>query len=57
MSKSYGNTIPIFLDEKGLRKRVMAIKTDATPVEDPKNPDACNLYALLNLFASADKMR
>ena len=56
MSKSYGNTIPIFLDDKPLRKRVMAITTDATPVEDPKNPDTCNLYALLKLFASKEKM-
>jgi tryptophanyl-tRNA synthetase len=57
MSKSYDNTIPIFLDEKALRKRVMAIQTDATPVEDPKDPDRCNLYALLKLFAPPDKMR
>ncbi|MBM9536949.1 tryptophan--tRNA ligase [Desulfobulbus alkaliphilus] len=57
MSKSYDNTIPIFLDEKALRKRVMAIQTDATPVEDPKDPDTCNLYALLKLFASPEKMR
>ena len=57
MSKSYDNTIPIFLGEKALRKRVMAIQTDATPVEAPKNPDTCNLYALLKLFASAEKMQ
>ena len=57
MSKSYDNTIPIFLDEKQLRKRVMTIQTDATPVEEPKNPDNCNLYALLKLFAPAEKMR
>ena len=57
MSKSYDNTIPIFLDEKALRKRVMAIQTDATPVEAPKNPDTCNLYALLKLFAPPEKMR
>ncbi|WP_310598751.1 tryptophan--tRNA ligase [Desulfobulbus sp.] len=57
MSKSYDNTIPIFLDEKQLRKRVMTIQTDATPVEEPKNPDTCNLYALLKLFASPEKMR
>ena len=57
MSKSYDNTIPIFLDEKMLRKRVMAIQTDATPVEAPKNPDTCNLYALLKLFAPPEKMR
>jgi tryptophanyl-tRNA synthetase len=56
MSKSYDNTIPIFLDDKPLRKRVMAVQTDSTPVEDPKNPDNCNLYALLQLFASEEKM-
>lgn len=56
MSKSYGNTIPIFLDDKPLRKRVMAIQTDSTPVEDPKDPETCNLYALLKLFASNEKM-
>jgi tryptophanyl-tRNA synthetase len=57
MSKSYDNTIPIFLDEKALRKRVMAIQTDATPVDEPKDPAKCNLYALLKLFASPEKMR
>lgn len=56
MSKSYDNTIPIFLDDKPLRKRVMAVQTDSTPVEDPKNPDTCNLYALLKLFASEEKL-
>ncbi len=50
MSKSYNNTIPIFLDDKPLRKVVMSIKTDSTPVEEPKNPDTCNLFALLRLF-------
>ena len=39
MSKSYGNTIDIFGDEKEMRKRVMSIVTDSTPVEAPKNPD------------------
>jgi tryptophanyl-tRNA synthetase len=57
MSKSYDNTIPIFLDEKALRKKVMAIQTDATPVEAPKDPERCNLYALLKLFAPPEKMR
>ncbi|WP_028584703.1 tryptophan--tRNA ligase [Desulfogranum mediterraneum] len=56
MSKSYGNTIPIFMDEKPLRKVVMSIQTDATPVEEPKDPENCNLYALLKLFASPEKM-
>ena len=56
MSKSYGNTIPIFLDDRALRKRVMAIQTDATPVEDAKDPEKCNLYALLSLFAPKEKL-
>ncbi|PID74274.1 MAG: tryptophan--tRNA ligase, partial [Desulfobacterales bacterium] len=57
MSKSYGNTIPIFLDGKELKKRVMSIETDATPVEEPKDPDSCNLYALLKLFAAPERMQ
>jgi tryptophanyl-tRNA synthetase len=56
MSKSYDNTIPIFLEEKQLRKRVMAIQTDSTPVEEPKNPDTCNLYALLKLFMETERL-
>lgn len=57
MSKSYGNTIPIFLEEKELRKRVMSIQTDARAVDEPKDPATCNLYALLKLFAPEEKMR
>ncbi len=53
MSKSYGNTINIFEDEKSLKKKVMKIVTDSTPVEEPKNPDTCNLFALYKLFADA----
>ncbi|PHR30139.1 MAG: tryptophan--tRNA ligase [Desulfotalea sp.] len=56
MSKSYGNTIPIFSEGKQLKKRVMAIETDATPVDDPKNPDNCNLYQMMNLFATRERM-
>ena len=56
MSKSYGNTIPIFLEGKQLKKQVMAIKTDATPVEDPKDPDTCNLYKIMELFAVPSRM-
>ena len=57
MSKSYNNTIPIFLEGKQLKKRVMAIETDATPVEAPKNPDNCNLYKILQLFATTERMK
>lgn len=56
MSKSYGNTIPIFLEGKELKKKVMAIETDATPVEAPKDPDKCNLYKIMKLFAAPARM-
>jgi tryptophanyl-tRNA synthetase len=56
MSKSYDNTIGIFLDEKALKKRVMSITTDATPVDEPKDPDKCNLYSIFKLFAPVDRL-
>ncbi|MBN1759226.1 MAG: tryptophan--tRNA ligase [Chitinispirillaceae bacterium] len=52
MSKSYNNTLEVFGEEKKLRKKVMSIVTDPTPVEDPKDPDTSTLYALYRLFAS-----
>ena len=55
MSKSYGNTIDLFLPEKQLRKQVMSIVTDSTPLEDPKNPDTCNVFAIYKLIASPEK--
>lgn len=51
MSKSYGNTIDLFGDAKAMKKRIMSIVTDSTPVEAPKNPDTCNVFALLKLLA------
>lgn len=57
MSKSYGNTIGIFLDEKTLKKSVMAIVTDSKPVEQPKDPDKCNLYNIFKLFAPEDRLK
>ncbi len=57
MSKSYGNTIGIFLDAKSLKKRVMAIVTDAAPVEAVKDPDTCNLYNIFKLFAPVDRVQ
>lgn len=52
MSKSYGNTIDLFTydTEKALKKRISQIVTDSTPLEDPKDPDSCNVYALAKLF-------
>lgn len=55
MSKSYGNTIEIFEPEKALRKKIMSIKTDSLPVEAPKNPDTCSIYALYQLFTPPEK--
>ena len=57
MSKSYNNTIDIFLPEKQLRKRIMSIVTDSTPLEDPKNPDTCNVFALYSLLASEGQIK
>ena len=53
MSKSKGNLINIFLPEKELKKQVMAIETDSTPLEEPKNPDTCNVFAIYKLIATA----
>jgi tryptophanyl-tRNA synthetase len=53
MSKSYGNTIPLFLPTKKLRKAIMRIKTDSTPLEEPKNPETCSVFELYRLFATS----
>ncbi|MFL5752760.1 MAG: tryptophan--tRNA ligase [Bacteroidia bacterium] len=55
MSKSYNNFINIFLPEKELKKVVMSIVTDATPLEAPKDPDTCNVFALYKLMATAEQ--
>ncbi|MBB4638239.1 tryptophan--tRNA ligase [Longimicrobium terrae] len=57
MSKSYGNTIDIFMEEKALRKRVMSIVTDSTPLEDPKNPDGSIIVDLYRLFATPEQVQ
>ena len=56
MSKSYGNTIDIFGEEKETRKRVMSIVTDSTPVEAPKNPETSAILQLYSLFAREDEV-
>jgi len=56
MSKSYDNTIEIFLDEKTLKKKIMSIKTDSTPVDQPKNPDTCNLFQIYRHFAPPERV-
>jgi tryptophanyl-tRNA synthetase len=52
MSKSRGNIINIFLDDKALRKQIMSIETDSTPLEEPKDPDTCKVFAIYKLLAS-----
>jgi tryptophanyl-tRNA synthetase len=56
MSKSYGNALEIFESEASLKKKVMKIVTDSTPVEDPKDPDTCNVFALYKLFADESQL-
>ena len=56
MSKSYDNTIEIFEPENSVKKKVMRIVTDSTPVEDPKDPATCNAFALLKLVADPDEL-
>ena len=55
MSKSYDNTIGIFDEGKALKKKVMSILSDSTPLEAPKDPDADHTFALLRHFASDDE--
>lgn len=56
MSKSKDNFINIFLPKKQLKKQVMGIKTDSTPLEEPKNPDTCNVFAIYKLMASEEQI-
>lgn len=56
MSKSYGNTIDIFQPDKKLRKNIMTIVTDSTPLEEPKDPDTCNVFALYQLLGNSEQI-
>ena len=55
MSKSRGNLINIFLPEKQLKKQIMSIETDSTPLEEPKNPDTCKVFAIYSLIANEEE--
>jgi tryptophanyl-tRNA synthetase len=55
MSKSYKNTIDLFQDQKSLRKQIMRIVTDPTPVEDPKDPERCNVFNIFRLFLDKEQ--
>ena len=52
MSKSYGNVIDVFLPKKQLKKQIMGIQTDSTPLQDPKDPATCNVFALYKLLGT-----
>lgn len=56
MSKSANNVINIFTDDKALRKQIMQIETDSTPLEAPKNPDTCKIFAIYKLLASPEQI-
>lgn len=56
MSKSRNNFINIFVDDKTLRKQIMGIQTDSTPLEEPKNPDTCNVFAIYKLLGSTEEV-
>ncbi len=55
MSKSYGNTIGIFDEGEALKEKVMSIVTDSKPLDAPKDPESCNVFALIKLFADEEK--
>jgi tryptophanyl-tRNA synthetase len=57
MSKSYGNVINFFTDEKTIKKQVMGIKTDSTPLEAPKDPDKDSVFKFYSYFASAEEKK
>jgi tryptophanyl-tRNA synthetase len=56
MSKTYHNTIDLFGDPKESKQRIMRIVTDSTPLEEPKNPDMCNVFTLYKLFATEEEL-
>jgi len=56
MSKSANNIINIFLDDKALRKQVMSIETDSTPLEDPKDTETCKIFAIYKLLANESQL-
>ena len=56
MSKSKGNTIILFQSDKKLKKQIMSIETDSTPLEEPKDPDTCKVFAIYKLLATPEEL-
>lgn len=57
MSKSKGNIINLFLSDKKLRKQIMGIQTDSTPLEEPKDPDTCNVFNIYKLLSNPEEIK
>lgn len=57
MSKSYGNVIPLFEDDKAIKKAIFSIKTDSRPMEEPKNPDEILVYEIYKSIAKPDQLK
>lgn len=57
MSKSYGNVIEFFADEKTLKKQIMSINTDSTPLEKPKDPDTCTVFKIYSYLATPEEQK
>ncbi len=57
MSKSYGNVIPLFEDDKSIKKAIFSVKTDSRPMEEPKNPEEILVYQIYKSIASAEKLQ
>lgn len=57
MSKSYGNVIPLFEDDKAIKKAIFSIKTDSRPMEEPKNPDEILVYEIYKSIATPDQLQ
>lgn len=57
MSKSYGNVIPLFEDDKAIKKAVFSIKTDSRPLEEPKNPDEILVYEIYKSIATPEQLQ
>jgi tryptophanyl-tRNA synthetase len=56
MSKSRGNIINVFLDDKALRKQIMSIETDSKPLEEPKDTETCKIFAIYKLLANKEQL-
>lgn len=57
MSKSYGNVIPLFEDDKAIKKAIFSIKTDSRPMEEPKDPEEILVYEIYKSIATPEQLQ